>query len=56
MALQGTGRFVSYEKSRNMIYVSSKVAEDSNFPFRPGDDLTITIDAKSKRLIVEKSK
>lgn len=37
-----------------MIYVSAKVAGDSAFPFKPGDDLRIQIDGK--RLIIEKAK
>ena len=53
MALEGSGKFVRYERSRTLIYVSAKVCDDSNFPFQPGDALNVRIDRKAKRLIVE---
>lgn len=53
MALEGNARFVSYEKSRTLIYVSKKVVDDSAFPFEPGDRLKIRIDGE--KLIIEKS-
>lgn len=38
-----------------MIYVGQKIASDSTFPFKPGDELRIRIDASGKRLIIEKA-
>lgn len=55
MALEGSGRFLRYERSRTLIYISTKVCEDSNFPFKPGDELRIRIDPKGKRLVVERA-
>lgn len=54
MASEGPGRFVSYEKSRTLIYISKKVADDSAFPFRPGEELWVKIDGK--RVVIEKAK
>lgn len=55
MALKGTARFASYERSRTVIYVSKKVTDDSAFPFEPGDELVVIVDPKGKRLILEKA-
>lgn len=52
MALEGSGRFVSYEKSRTLIYISKKVADDSAFPFKAGDDVVVKIDGKT--LVIER--
>lgn len=54
MALEGKARFVSYERSRTLIYLSKKVVDDSAFPLEPGEPLTVKIDGK--RLIIEKMK
>ena len=53
MALEGKGRFLKSESSRSLIYVSQKVAQDSAFPFKPGQELVIRIDERRGRLIVE---
>lgn len=55
MALEGPGRIMRTEASRTMIYVGQKIASDSTFPFKPGDELRIRIDASGKRLIIEKA-
>lgn len=55
MALDGPGRFVSYEKSRTLIYISKKIADASAFPFEAGDQLVVHIDADDGRLIIEKA-
>ncbi|MCA1811752.1 MAG: hypothetical protein ABR562_02275 [Thermoplasmatota archaeon] len=54
MALEGKGRLIQAEASRTLIYVSQKVAGDSAWPFKAGDELLIRIDTKGKRVIVEK--
>jgi hypothetical protein len=56
VALAGAGRFFRYERSRNIIYVSKEVAEDSSFPLRPGDALVVRIDRERRRLVVERAK
>lgn len=45
-----------YESARMLIYISKAVASDSAFPFKPGDDLWITIDRDGSRLVVERVK
>lgn len=54
MALEGPGRLERPEANRTRLYISTKVAEDSAFPFKPGDQLVVRIDGR--RLIVEKAK
>lgn len=53
MALEAPGRLHHPESSRTLIYVSQKVASDSQFPFERGQDLWIRIDPEGERLIVE---
>ena len=53
MALEGSGKVHSPEASRTIIYVSQRVASDSAFPFKPGDELTVRIEGK--RLVIEKA-
>lgn len=53
MPSEGHARFVSYEKSRTLIYISKKLADDTSFPFRPGEELWARIEGK--RLVIEKS-
>jgi hypothetical protein len=36
------------------IYISTQVAKDSNFPFKPGDELRVRIEGD--KLIIEKAK
>lgn len=57
--LEGIGRFINrptvtagktYDK--HFIYVPTELARDSQFPFKPGEKVTVTIDGK--RLVVEK--
>lgn len=53
--MEGHGKYVKYERSRRMISLSTKITDDSAFPFKPGDDLKIRTDPKAKLLIVEKA-
>lgn len=52
MPSEGHARFVSYEKSRTLIYVSKKLADDTSFPLKPGEELWARIEGK--RPVVEK--
>lgn len=36
------------------IHIPARLAHDSQFPFRDGDELLIAVDASRRRLIVEK--
>lgn len=56
VALTGKGRVLQTEASRTTIYLSQKVVGDSAFPFKPGDDVRITIDPVGKRLLIERAK
>ncbi|MCF3652572.1 MAG: hypothetical protein L2C94_000100 [Aigarchaeota archaeon] len=37
------------------IHIPSKLAHDSQFPFSEGDELIISVDVKSSRIIIEKA-
>ena len=61
MTLEGEGQYrkVPYNKKgnryyRNEIYIPSKVAEDSGFPFEAGENVKVIVDKTNKRLIIEK--
>ncbi|MHB8565884.1 MAG: hypothetical protein ACYC7D_05595 [Nitrososphaerales archaeon] len=60
MALKGKGRFINrptttggknYDKF--FVYVPTEVAKDSQFPFKSGDILEISVDARRKKIILE---
>lgn len=51
MVLEGRGKFLRPERSRMLLYISTKVADDSQFPFEPGQEVRIRIEGTS--LIVE---
>ena len=62
MTSEGDGQFrkVPYDKNgktyyRNEIYISSKVADDSAFPFQAGENVSIKITEDGK-ILVEKKK
>lgn len=37
------------------IHIPSKLAHDSQFPFNEGDELIISVDASSSRIIIERA-
>lgn len=58
--IEGKGRFINrptktgkgvYDKF--FVYVPTEIARDGLFPFHEGDEVTIRIDSKKKRLTVE---
>jgi hypothetical protein len=51
MALEGTGRYTRPERSRCLLYISTKVTDDSQFPFRRGQDVLVRIEGD--HLVVE---
>jgi hypothetical protein len=53
MALEGFGRFWEHTKGKLILYIPSDIYKDSQFPFKPKDQVKIKIDPKSKRIIVE---
>ena len=60
MILGGTTRFLASktkirvkwgkakEYERFLFHIPSKICKDSQFPFKPGQELTITVDPKGK--------
>ena len=40
------------EYRRFLFNVPSKIAKDSQFPFKPGQELTITVDPKGKIVLI----
>jgi len=60
MVLRGTTRFLvsktkirgkrgkAKEYQRFLIHIPSAMAKDSQFPFNPGQELTITVDPRGK--------
>jgi len=36
------------------IHIPAKLAHDSQFPFKEGDELTISVDVNSSRMIIQK--
>lgn len=53
MTLVGLGRFWEHTKGKLILYIPSDIYKDSQFPFKPKDQVKIKIDTKSKRMIVE---
>jgi len=53
MVLKGKGKV--YRKGRTVyIYVPTDVANDSQFPFRPNQDVIVEIDPDAKALVVKR--
>ena len=62
MALKAKGRFINrptqtggkkYDKF--IVYVPTEVAKDSQFPFKPGDLLSITLNLKQQKVELSKA-
>jgi hypothetical protein len=62
MALKSKGRFINrptqtggkkYDKF--FVYIPTEVAKDSQFPFKPGDLLSISLNSKKKKLELSKA-
>lgn len=54
MVLQALGRIMQVEKGRTLLYISRKVVGDSAWPFEAGERVSLTVDPKTKQLIIEK--
>jgi len=52
MALQDKGSIYQHVKGKMFVYVPASVRDDSQFPFKPGEKVNVTI--AGKRLVVEK--
>jgi len=54
MVLEGNGRFWEHTKGKMILYIPADVYKDSQFPFKPKEQVKVKIDTKNNRLIVEK--
>jgi hypothetical protein len=54
MALQGKGSIYQHVKGKMYVYVPASVRDDSQFPFKPGEKVVVSI--KDSSLVVEKEK
>jgi hypothetical protein len=61
--LQGKGRFMNrptktgrrvYDKF--FVYIPTEIARDGLFPFKGGDEVSVRVEPKLKRVILEKTK
>jgi hypothetical protein len=54
MGRTGKGKIVDrgFKYRRVFVYIPSKVADDTAFPFQIGEDVTVTIEGK--KLVIEK--
>ena len=54
MALQGKGTIYQHVKGKMYVYIPATVRDDSTFPFKPGEKVTVGINGN--KLVVEKEK
>ena len=54
MTLEGLGRFWEHTKGKLILYIPADVYKDSQFPFKPKEQVRITIEPNKSRMIVEK--
>lgn len=61
LGLQGKGKFINRPTStggkkynKYFVYIPTEIANDSQFPFKIGEVITIQIDYKSKKVIISK--
>ena len=52
MALQGKGTIYRHVKGKMYVYIPASVRDDSQFPFKPGESVQVSI--VDKKLIIEK--
>ena len=54
MALQGKGTIYRHVKGKMYVYIPAAVRDDSQFPFKEGEKVNVSI--KGKGLVIEKEK
>ena len=54
MTLEGLGRFWEHTKGKMILYIPVDIYKDSQFPFKPKEQVKVTIDPENKRIIIEK--
>ena len=55
MVLEGQDRFWEHTKVKIILYIPADVYKDSQFPFKPKDQVKVIIDPEKKRMTVEKT-
>jgi len=55
MVLKGLGRFWEHTKGKMILYIPADVYKDSQFPFKPKEQVKVTIDPEKKRMIINKT-
>ncbi len=53
MALTGKGSIYQHVKGKMYVYIPASVRDDSQFPFKPGDKVNVSID--NDKLIIKKN-
>lgn len=53
MAKEGRATFRTYDNSTSVIYLQKKLADDSEFPFEPEDELVAHVDGD--QLVIRKT-
>lgn len=49
MVLEGQGRFWEHTKEKMILYIPTDIYKDSQFPFKPKEQVKITIEAAKKK-------
>lgn len=52
MALKGKGSIYQHVKGKMYVYIPAVVRDDSAFPFKPGEKVTVNIDGN--KLVIKK--
>lgn len=53
MTLKGKTKLIPHKKAKTLyVTIPASIADDSAFPFKPGDEVKIAI--KEKKLVIEK--
>jgi hypothetical protein len=54
MALQGKGTIYRHVKGKMFVYIPASVRDDSQFPFKEGEKVIVSI--KDKSILIDKEK
>ena len=54
MVLEGLGRFWEHTKGKLILYIPADIYKDSQFPFKPKQQVRVRIDPDKDRIIIEK--
>ena len=54
MTLEGLGRFWEHTRGKMILYIPTDIYKDSQFPFKPKEQVKVIVEPNKKRLIIEK--